>query len=170
MLYVTCEIKSAKIEIETPGEGRGGIIEGVGVTEWDGGKKVCDEVFVCVELLVPVHEGVGVGLFEAVPVPVILGLGEIEGVIDGEVPIEMLAVGVGLTAPVTVFEGEVVIDGVPVGEPVIDEVSELLIVDDGVVEEVAETLLDIDIDAPKEKVEVGETVTELLRLVEVEGV
>ncbi len=69
-----------------------------------------------------------------------------------------------------VFEGELVIDGVPVDEPVEDDVSDPLIVGDGVDEELTDTLPDNDIDAPEEKVVVGDTVLELLRLLEVVGV
>jgi len=71
---------------------------------------------------------------------------------------------------VIVFEGESVIDGVIVDEPVEDEVSDPLIVGDGVDEEDVDTLPDNDFDAPKEKVVVDDNVTELLRLLEVVGV
>ena len=69
-----------------------------------------------------------------------------------------------------VFEGELVIDGVPVDEPVEDEVSDPLIVGNGVDKELIDTLPDNDIDAPEEKVVVDDSVTELLRLLEVVGV
>ncbi len=69
-----------------------------------------------------------------------------------------------------VFEGELVIDGVIVDESVEDEVSDPLVVGDGVDEELIDTLPDNDIDAPEEKVVVGDTVIELLRLLEVVGV
>jgi len=71
---------------------------------------------------------------------------------------------------VIVFEGEMVIDGVPVDEPVEDEVSDPLIVGDGVYEELIDTLPDNDMDAPEEKVVVGDNVSELLRLLVVVGV
>ena len=58
----------------------------------------------------------------------------------------------------------------PVEEPVEDDVSESLIVGDGVGEGVRATLPDSDIDAPNEKVVVGVDVDELLRLLEVVGV
>ena len=69
-----------------------------------------------------------------------------------------------------VLEGELVIDGVIVDEPVEDEVSDPLIVGDGVDEEHIDTLPDIDMDEPEEKVVVDDSVTELLRLLEVVGV
>ena len=69
-----------------------------------------------------------------------------------------------------VFEGEFVIGGVPVDDEVKEEVSEPLIVGVGEDEEDTNTLLDIDIDAPEDKVVVGDDEKELLRLIEVEGV
>ncbi len=63
-----------------------------------------------------------------------------------------------------------VIDGVPVDDPVKDDVSDPLIVGDGVDEELIDILPDIDVDAPEEKVVVDDSVTELLRLLEVVGV
>ena len=70
----------------------------------------------------------------------------------------------------SVFDGELVIDGVPVNDEVKEDVSDPLIVGVGEDEEDTSTLLDIDIDAPEDKVVVGDDVEELLRLIEVEGV
>ena len=133
---------------------------------------VVDAEAVRVGVAVPELLGVGVGDGEvdAVPVPDILPVLDKEEVIEGDEPIEILAVGVGVCDPVIVLEGEEVPEGVFVDEPVPDVESVPLIVIDGVKEEVVDTLPDSEIDAPIEKVVVGDCVAELLKLVEVEGV
>ncbi len=137
----------------------------------DGGF-VIDAETTRVGVVVPELDGVGVddGEVDAVPVPVTLPVFDKDEVMEGVEPIEMLAVGVGVCDPVIVFDADEVPEGVFVDELVPDVVSEPLIVSDGVKEEVVDALPDSDIDAPNESVVVDDCVTELLRLVEVEGV
>lgn len=123
---------------------------------------------VTVLVLVPV--GVGDEVLLEVRVPVKLLVLERDEVIDGEVPNEVLALGVGVCDPVMVFDGELVLEGVPVEDPVIEEVSVPLLETDGEAEDENDTLSDKEIDAPIEKVDVGDNVEVLLRLIEVEGV
>ena len=123
---------------------------------------------VTVLVLVPV--GVGDEVLLEVRVPVKLPVLERDEVIDGEVPNEVLALGVGVCDPVMVFDGELVLEGVPVEDPVIEEVSVPLLETDGEAEDENDTLSDKEIDAPTEKVDVGDNVEVLLRLIEVEGV
>ena len=123
---------------------------------------------VAVLVLVPV--GVGDEVLLEVRVPVKLLVLERDEVMDGEVPNEVLALGVGVCDPVTVFEGELVLEGVPVEDPVIEEVSVPLLETDGEAEDENDTLSDKEIDAPTEKVVVVDNVAVLLRLIEVEGV
>jgi hypothetical protein len=182
---VTLEIKFDITETGDPGEGRGGIASTVGVTTivWGGdlvgvGVRVMDG-FVDINaetarvgVAVPELDGVGVddGEIDAVPVPVTLPVFDKDEVMEGEEPIEILAVGVGVCDPVIVFDADEVPEGVFVDELVPDIVSEPLIVSDGVKEEVVDALPDSDIDAPNENVVVVDCVAELLRLVDVEGV
>jgi hypothetical protein len=178
-------------ESGAPGEGRGGNIEDDEVADFvttTGGVRDCDGVAVPVRdgvirdvpvfelvplcdaklegvgVLVRDGDGVGVIVSCAVPVPLKLIVFDSEDVIDGDTPIVWLDVWDGVCEPVIVLEGEMVIDGVPVDEPVEDEVSDPLIVGDGVDEELIDTLPDNDRDAQEEKVVVGDNVSELLRL------
>ena len=137
----------------------------------DGGF-VIDAETARVGVAVPELDGVGVddGEVDDVPVPVTLPVFDKDEVMEGEEPIEILAVGVGVCDPVIVFDADEVPEGVFVDELVPDVVSEPLIVSDGVKEEVVDALPDSDIDAPNENVVVVDCVAELLRLLDVEGV
>jgi hypothetical protein len=99
--------------------------------------------------------GVGVDVERAVLVPVILLVVDNDGVTLADVQRERLDVWDGVCEPVIVFEGELVIDGVIVDEPVPDNVSEQLIVTVGSAVGVDASLPVSDCDAHQEKVEVG---------------
>ena len=139
-------------------------------------------VAVTVELKLDDVEGVDNGVIVDVTVPEIVaddvgvcvaegeGVGSTLGVIEGEAPIERLAVTFAVIEPDIVVEPLGVPDRVVEGDRVAVGVILELTVDEGLFPADGEKVPDCEGESPKESVVVGELVCELLTLMVVEGV